>query len=75
MRAGLAEQGCRLVYVRHERCAVAAAMTCARQSSDVGVATVRCGHGVTQLITALPAAVRAHLPLVVFAGEAPLKSG
>jgi thiamine pyrophosphate-dependent acetolactate synthase large subunit-like protein len=30
---------------------------------------------VTQLITALPAAVRAHLPLVVFAGEAPLKSG
>jgi thiamine pyrophosphate-dependent acetolactate synthase large subunit-like protein len=30
---------------------------------------------VTQLITALPAAVRARLPLVVFAGEAPLKSG
>jgi acetolactate synthase I/II/III large subunit len=30
---------------------------------------------VTQLITALPAAVRAHLPIVVFAGEAPLKSG
>jgi thiamine pyrophosphate-dependent acetolactate synthase large subunit-like protein len=30
---------------------------------------------VTQVITALPAAVRAHLPLVVFAGEAPLKSG
>jgi len=36
---------------------------------------VTCGPGVTQLITALPAAVRAHLPLVVFAGEAPLKSG
>jgi acetolactate synthase I/II/III large subunit len=30
---------------------------------------------VTQLVTALPAAVRAHLPLIVFAGEAPLKSG
>ncbi|HEX6690198.1 MAG TPA: thiamine pyrophosphate-binding protein, partial [Burkholderiales bacterium] len=42
---------------------------------DVGVATVTCGPGVTQVITALPAAVRAHLPLVVFAGEAPLKSG
>src|SRR5438105_14680994 len=73
--ARLAQQGCRMVYVRHEHCAVAAAMAYARKSSDVGVATVTCGPGVTQLITALPAAVRAHLPLVVFAGEAPLKSG
>src|SRR5262245_7676190 len=73
--ARLAEQGCRMVYVRHEHCALAAAMAYARKSGDVGVATVTCGPGVTQLITALPAAVRAHLPLVVFAGEAPLKSG
>ena len=72
--ARLAQQGCRMVYVRHEHCAVAAAMAYARKTSDVGVATVTCGPGVTQLITALPAAVRAHLPLVVFAGEAPLKS-
>ncbi|MES2561873.1 MAG: thiamine pyrophosphate-binding protein, partial [Pseudomonadota bacterium] len=72
--ARLAEQGCRMVYVRHEHCAVGAAMSYARKTSDVGVATVTCGPGVTQLITALPAAVRAHLPLVVFAGEAPLKS-
>src|SRR3954462_13330979 len=71
----LAGEGCRMVYVRHEHCAVAAAMAYARKNSDVGVATVTCGPGVTQLITALPAAVRAHLPLVVFAGEAPLKSG
>ena len=73
--ARLSEQGCRMVYVRHEHCAVAAAMAYARKNSDVGVATVTCGPGVTQLITALPAAVRAHLPLVVFAGEALLKSG
>ena len=73
--ARLAQQGCRMIYVRHEHCAVAAAMSYARKTSDVGVATVTCGPGVTQLITALPAAVRAHLPLVVFAGEAPLKSG
>ena len=73
--ARLAEQGCRMVYVRHEHCALAAAMAYARKTGDVGVATVTCGPGVTQLITALPAAVRAHLPLVVFAGEAPLKSG
>src|SRR5688572_27059587 len=73
--ARLSEQGCRMVYVRHEHCALAAAMAYARKSGDIGVATVTCGPGVTQLITALPAAVRAHLPLVVFAGEAPLKSG
>jgi thiamine pyrophosphate-dependent acetolactate synthase large subunit-like protein len=73
--ARLAGHGCRLIYVRHEHCALAAAMAYARKSSGLGVATVTCGPGVTQLITALPAAVRAHLPLVVFAGEAPLKSG
>jgi thiamine pyrophosphate-dependent acetolactate synthase large subunit-like protein len=72
--ARMGEAGCRMIYVRHEHCAVAAAMAYARKTSDVGVATVTCGPGVTQLITALPAAVRAHLPLVVFAGEAPLRS-
>jgi len=73
--ARLMEQGCRMIYVRHEHCALAAAMAYARKNGDVAVATVTCGPGVTQLITALPAAVRAHLPVVVFAGEAPLKSG
>jgi thiamine pyrophosphate-dependent acetolactate synthase large subunit-like protein len=73
--ARMAQQGCRMVYVRHEHCALAAAMAYARKTGDVGVATVTCGPGVTQVITALPAAVRAHLPIVVFAGEAPLKSG
>jgi acetolactate synthase-1/2/3 large subunit len=73
--ARLSEQGCRMIYVRHEHCAVAAAMAYARKTGDVGVASVTCGPGVTQVITALPAAVRAHLPLVMFAGEAPLKSG
>ena len=73
--ARLSGLGCRMIYVRHEHCAVASAMAYARKNWDVGVATVTCGPGVTQLITALPAAVRARLPLVVFAGEAPLKSG
>jgi acetolactate synthase-1/2/3 large subunit len=71
----LAARGCRVIYVRHEHCALAAAMAYARKNFDVAVATVTCGPGVTQLITALPAAVRAHLPVVVFAGEAPLRSG
>jgi acetolactate synthase I/II/III large subunit len=73
--ARLAEHGCRMLYVRHEHCALAAAMAYARKTGGVAVATVTCGPGVTQLITALPAAARAHLPLVVFAGESPLKSG
>ena len=71
----LKEQGCRMTYVRHEHCAVAAAMAYARKTQGIGVASVTCGPGVTQLMTSLPAAARAHLPLVVFAGEAPLKSG
>ncbi len=73
--ARLAQQGCRMIYIRHEHCAVAAAMAYARKTGEIGVATVTCGPGLTQLMTALPAAVRARLPLVVFAGEAPLKTG
>src|SRR5262249_61699801 len=69
------EWGCRMVDVRHEHRAADAAMACSRKNGDVGVAPVSCGPGVTQLMAALPAAVRAHLPLVVFAGESPLKSG
>ena len=68
----LAGRGARMVYVRHEHCAVAAATAWARKTGRVGVATVTCGPGLTQIMTALPAAVRARLPLVVFAGEAPL---
>ncbi len=71
----LGETGCRMIYVRHEHCAVAAAMAYARKTGEVGVATVTCGPGLTQVMTALPAAVRARLPLVILAGEAPLKAG
>lgn len=71
----LSEAGVRMIYVRHEHCAVAAAMAYARKTGKVGLATVTCGPGLTQLMTALPAAVRAHIPMVVFAGEAPLKAG
>jgi thiamine pyrophosphate-dependent acetolactate synthase large subunit-like protein len=70
----LSELGCRMIYVRHEHCAVAAAMAYARKTGDVGIATVTCGPGLTQIMTALPAAVRARLPLIIFAGEAPLKA-
>lgn len=71
----LANLGTRMIYVRHEHCAVASAMAFARKTGQPGVATVTCGPGLTQIMTALPAAVRARLPLVVFAGEAPLRAG
>jgi len=71
--AALAATGCDFVYVRHEHCAVAAAMAYARSTGEVGVASVTCGPGLTQILTALPAAVRAKIPLVVFAGEAPVR--
>jgi len=72
--AAMTAGGCEFVYVRHEHCAVAAAMAYSRTSNNVGVATVTCGPGLTQIMTALPAAVRAHIPLVIFAGEAPIRS-
>jgi len=72
--AALAAEGCNFVYVRHEHCAVAAAMAYSRTTGKVGIATVTCGPGLTQVMTALPAAVQAGIPLVIFAGEAPTKA-
>ncbi|MEM6303933.1 MAG: thiamine pyrophosphate-dependent enzyme [Pseudomonadota bacterium] len=68
----LQELGTRGIYTRHEHAAVAAAAAYARASGKVGVASVTCGPGLTQIMTILPIAVRARLPLVIFAGEAPL---
>jgi len=70
--AALVDRGCEFIYVRDEHCAVAAAMAWSRSTGKVGFASVTCGPGVTQITTALPAAVRARIPLVIFAGEAPL---
>jgi len=68
----LAETGVGFIYTRHEHAAVAAATAYARTTGRVGVATVTCGPGLTQIMTILPIAVRARIPLVIFAGEAPL---
>src|SRR6201991_1010400 len=69
-----AMQGIATVHVRHEHCAVAAAMGYHLATGKIAAASVTCGPGVTQLMTALPAAVRARLPLVVFAGESPINA-
>src|SRR3954471_10955251 len=62
------------VHVRHEHVTVAAATAYNIATNKVAVASVTCGPGLTQLMTALPAAVRARLPLVVFAGEPPINA-
>jgi thiamine pyrophosphate-dependent acetolactate synthase large subunit-like protein len=66
--------GVQTVHVRHEHCAVAAATAYNIATGKIAAASVTCGPGLTQLMTALPAAVRAHLPMVVFAGEAPVNA-
>jgi thiamine pyrophosphate-dependent acetolactate synthase large subunit-like protein len=66
--------GVHSVHVRHEHATVAAATAYNVATNKLAVASVTCGPGLTQLMTALPAAVRARLPLVVFAGESPINS-
>ncbi len=70
--AALTGAGARGIYVRHEHCACAMATMYASATGRVGVATVTCGPGLTQTMTALATAAQAHVPLVVFAGESPI---
>ena len=53
---------------RHEHCACAMAMGYTSATGKVGVASVTCGPGFTQIMTALTVASRGRIPLVVFAG-------
>jgi len=64
----------RSFHVRHEHAACAMATAYAQASGDVGVASVTCGPGLTQIMTALATAVQAKIPMVVFAGEAPINA-
>jgi acetolactate synthase I/II/III large subunit len=63
------ELGAQVYDVRHEGAAVNMADGYQRASGQVGVATVTCGPGVTQLGTALTVANRHRTPLVVVAGD------
>ena len=62
----------RSIHVRHEHCGVAMATAYAVATGKVGVASVTCGPGLTQIMTALATAAQARIPLVVFAGESPM---
>ncbi|MEL6374858.1 MAG: thiamine pyrophosphate-binding protein [Pseudomonadota bacterium] len=69
---GLAET--QSIAVRHEHCAVAAATAYHVATGGIALASVTCGPGLTQITTALPAAVRARIPVVIFAGETPINA-
>src|SRR5260370_34385532 len=62
----------RLIHARHEHCCVAMADAYARATGKVGVGSVTCGPGYTEIMTALAMAARGHAPLEVVAGQAPL---
>jgi thiamine pyrophosphate-dependent acetolactate synthase large subunit-like protein len=66
--------GMRVFHARHEHCACGMAMGYHSATGKVGVATVTCGPGVTQITTALATATRAGVPMVVFAGETPINA-
>ncbi|MEI8154357.1 MAG: thiamine pyrophosphate-binding protein, partial [Hyphomicrobiales bacterium] len=61
-------------FARHEHCACAAAMGYHLATGKVGVASVTCGPGFTQIMTALAGAAQGHIPMVVFAGESPINA-
>ncbi|GGL80869.1 thiamine pyrophosphate-binding protein [Wenxinia marina] len=63
--------GVRTVDARHEHCAVMAAVGYHFATGKVGVASVTCGPGFTQILTALTQAAQARVPLVVLAADAP----
>lgn len=67
----LAKRGVQLIHARHEHSAVAMADGYARFTNNVGVASVTCGPGYTQIATALTVAVRNGTPMIVFAGDTP----
>lgn len=66
--------GVRSFHVRHEHCACAMASAYATATGNVGVASVTCGPGLTQIMTALATAAQGRIPLVVFSGETPMKA-
>jgi acetolactate synthase-1/2/3 large subunit len=66
--------GVRTIHVRHEHCAVGGAMGYHSATGEVGMASVTCGPGYTQAITALVSAARGRIPVVLFAGEAPISA-
>ena len=66
--------GVRTIHARHEHCATAMAAGYSRATGKVGVSSVTCGPGFTQIMTELTCAVRGGTPLVVFGGDTQLNA-
>lgn len=66
--------GVSAVSVRHEHCALGMAMGYYSATGKVGVASVTCGPGYTQIMTALATAVQADIPMIIFTGETPMNA-
>jgi len=64
----------RIIDFRHEQAAAHAADAYARLTRGVGVAVVTAGPGVTDAVTGVANAYKAHSPLVLLGGAAPLKT-
>jgi thiamine pyrophosphate-dependent acetolactate synthase large subunit-like protein len=64
-------EGTRFRSMSHEAGAVLAALGYAQTSGRLGVATVTHGPGLTNTLTALVEAARAHCPLLLVAGDTP----
>lgn len=63
--------GMRSVDARHEHCACMEAIGYHFATGKVGVASVTCGPGFTQVMTALTQAAQGRVPMVLLAADAP----
>lgn len=72
--AGVRSGGLRLVRTRHENTAITAAMGYARSTGGIGLCSVTRGPGFTNGLTALTAAVRTHVPIMLVVAESPTAS-
>ncbi len=64
----------RVVHARHEAAALAMADGWAQATGDVGVCSVTCGPGVTNLVTSLRVAAHNRTPMVILAGDTPVSA-
>src|SRR2546423_7934927 len=67
---GCLDEGIGIVDVRHEQSAAHAADGWARVTGQPGVAIVTAGPGLTDAVTGVATAWRAHIPIVVIGGPA-----
>ncbi len=68
---GCIDEGIRTIDVRHEQTAAHAADGWARVTGQPGVAVVTAGPGLTDAVTGVASAFRAHIPMVIFGGQGP----